>query len=454
VSRTLTLSGFFLAVDLQLPDSKIPAKAIETAYRHLTRITVHTILNPYIAIVTALNINDVENVSDSARKSKAKRLFQRIATIQNQSPNREATIVKAERNRNIPNINSILALLLGGMLLCTEGAYAAKPVAQGNAAKTAKAVPAYATVGNVVITWAEFSRAFNSEARNKFFHGKPSDDVLAAFQREVGNKLVDNILLLKEAKRRKLKPDNAAVKQEMEKFERRLAQNPKWPEIRNRVLPLLTRNLQDENLRTQLEILVRNVPPPTTKQLKEYFDAHPDKFTSPPQNKVSVILIRVDPSSNDEEWRKATEEADGLVKRLRAGEDFAALAREYSGDVTAEDGGDMGYLHSGMLPGLPQQTVDKLQPGETSDPVRLLEGVAIFRLTDRIQPPPLSFESSQQRAKGLWLTEQSDIAWNSLKAKLRTQTPVHIDESRLLPLAATADKPATNDGNALPLKNE
>lgn len=368
--------------------------------------------------------------------------------------------MKAERNRNIPNINSTLALLLGGMLLCTEGALAAKPVAQGNATKSTKsanatnAVPAYATVGNVVITWAEFSRAFNNEARNKFFHGKPSNDVLAAFQREVGNKLVDNVLLAQEAKRRKLKPDNAAVNQELEKYERRLAQNPKWPEIRNRVLPLMTKNLQDENLRTQLEELVRNVPPPTTKQLQEYFDAHPDKFTSPPQNKVSVILIRVDPSSNDEEWHKATEEAAGLVKRLRAGEDFATLARNYSGDITAEEGGDMGYLHSGMLPGLPEQTVNKLQPGETSDPVRLLEGVGIFRLTDRIQPPPLSFEASQQRAKGLWLTEQSDIAWNSLKAKLRKQTPVHIDESRLLPLAATTGKPANNDGNALPLKNE
>jgi len=112
----------------------------------------------------------------------------------------------------------------------------------------------------------------------------------------------------------------------------------------------------------------------------------------------------------------------------------------------------MGYLHTGMLPGLPEQTVSKLQPGETSDPVRLLEGVAIFRLTDRIQPPPLNFEASQHRAKELWLTEQSDIAWNALNAKLRKQTHVHIDESRFLPLPTAAKKPAENDGGALPKK--
>lgn len=359
--------------------------------------------------------------------------------------------MKAERNRNILNIHYLtLALLLGSTLLSAQEGIAAEPVTQGTPpTKTARV---FATVGDTVITWRQYRSAYIDQARNKFFHGKPNDDVLAAFQREVGNKLVDNVLLLKEAKRRKLKPDNAAVNQELQKYDQKFASDPKWPEARKRVLPIITRNLQEENLRNQLEILVRNVPPPTTKQLQQYFADHTDKFTSPPQNKVSIILIRVDPSSTDEEWHKAMEEGEGLVKRLRAGEDFAAMAHDYSGDITAEDGGDMGYLHTGMLPGLPEQTVGKLQPGETSDPVRLMEGVAIFRLTDRIQPPPLSFEASQHRAKELWISEQSDIAWKSLNAKLRKQTPVHIDESRFLPLTAAAEKPAKNDGNALPAK--
>jgi parvulin-like peptidyl-prolyl isomerase len=358
--------------------------------------------------------------------------------------------VKAERNRNT-TINLTLALLLFGMVFFAEGTLAADPVvAQGKG--NTKPVPVFATVGKEVISWREYRNAYNHDAKNRFFHGKPSDDVLAAFQREVGNRLVDDILLLKEAKRRKLKPDNAAINQELQKYEQKYSRDPKWPEARKRVLPKLTKELQDQDLRRQLEALVRNVPPPTTKQLKRYFDANPDKFTSPPQPKVSVILIRVDPSSTNEEWNKATEEAVGLVKRLRAGEDFAKMAREYSGDITADEGGDMGYLHSGMLPGLPEQTVAKLQPGETSDPVRLLEGVAIFRLTDRIQPPPLSFEASQHRAKELWIKEQSDIAWKSLNEKLRKQTPVHIDESRFLPLTPVAAKPE-NDAVA-PAKND
>ena len=362
--------------------------------------------------------------------------------------------MKAETNRTIPNICLSLALLIGAIPFCADAMAASQTDKSSNAksAQSPKTVPVFATVGKDVITWPEYRIELTSKAKNRFFHGRPSDDVLAAFQREVGNTMVDNLLLLQEAKRRKLKPDSAAVKEELQKYDQRYANDPKWPEARKRVLPKITKQLQDDNLRYQLEALVRNVPPPTTKQLREYFDAHPDKFTSPPQNKVSIILIRVDPSSTDEEWHKAMEEGDGLVKRLRAGEDFAKMAREYSGDITAEDGGDMGYLHTGMLPGLPEQTIGKLQPGETSDPVRLMEGVAIFRLIDRIQPPPLNFEASEHRAKELWLTEESDRAWNDLKAKLRKQTPIHIDESRFLPLVSADQKSDKNAGEALPEK--
>jgi parvulin-like peptidyl-prolyl isomerase len=350
--------------------------------------------------------------------------------------------VKAEKTHNILNTKSlVLALLSGGMLLCTQMSMAANPVvAQSSSAP--KKVPVFATVGDDVITWREYRRAYLEEARNKFFHGTPDDNTRAAFQRTVGNKLVNDVLLTQEAKRRKLKPDSAFVDQKIQKYDRKFAKDPKWLEARKRVVPILTKRFENESLPIVLERVVRNVPQPTIKQLKEYFDAYPDKFTSPPQPKVSVILIRVDPSSTTGEWNKAKEEAEGLVKRLRAGEDFATMAKNYSGDITAEDGGDMGYLHAGMLPGLPEQTVSKLQPGDTSDPVRLLEGMAIFRLTDRLQPPPLNFEASQQRAKELWLQEQGDIAWDSLKEKLRSNTTIHIDESRFLPLGSVAETPA------------
>jgi parvulin-like peptidyl-prolyl isomerase len=319
----------------------------------------------------------------------------------------------------------------------------AGPVAPGSSANNIEAsLPIFAKVGKMSITWVDYNNEYADQSRKKFYHGKPTEDAVAAFQREIADTLITNAMLVQEAKRRKLKPDAAFVKQQLDNYERRFAKDPNWPKARARVLPILTERAKNESLRNQVEPLVRKVRPPSVKQLREYYAAHLEKFTAPPQQRVSIILLRMDPSAPNADWQKALEQGQDLVKRLRAGEDFAKLAREYSGDITAENGGDMGYLHEGMLPGMPSMVLSKLQPGETSDPVTLMEGVAIFRLTERKPASINSFEKAKQSVRELWLAEKSDNAWNSLIAKLKKNTPVQMDESHFLPLPATPIKPA------------
>jgi len=123
------------------------------------------------------------------------------------------------------------------------------------------------------------------------------------------------------------------------------------------------------------------------------------------------------------------------------------MAKLYSGDAeTVEQGGDMGYLHGGMLSEMSQLIVSKLKPGEISDPVGLMEGIAIFKLTDRNEPKLNSFEAVRQRARDLYLVDEGERAWKSLIAKLKKNTLIKVDESRYLPLpkpAATSTEPAT-----------
>jgi parvulin-like peptidyl-prolyl isomerase len=369
--------------------------------------------------------------------------------------------VKSKRNSNIKDIKLALVTLIGAMLINIHAIAAdtakeitspsaqdssnKKVITEGQTApdstpKRAGRSPYFAKVGDMLITWVDYNNMYATQASEKFYHAKPSESSVAAFQREIADTLVTNAMLVQEAKRRKLKPDEELIKQQLRQFEQRFANDPNWTESRPRVLPIIAERYQNENLRSKLEDLVRNVPPPSEKQLRKYYAAHPEKFTMPAQQRVSTILLRMDPGAPDADWQKAMEQGEDLVRRLRAGEDFAELARNYSGDVTAEDGGDMGYLHEGILPGLPAETLRKLKPGETSNPVTLMEGVAIFRLTER-QPPKLSsFKEVQARAKELWLIEQRDSAWDSLIARLKKNTTVQVDESRFLPLPDSAKK--------------
>lgn len=327
----------------------------------------------------------------------------------------------AVRRHGAPRIGA--ALTLGWLLLLAAEA------------RAADAVPVFARVGDAVVTQKDYDDALAVASRNKFYHGKPPQEEVARLQREVANSLVDEVLLLREARRRKLQPDAAAVKQQIDGYEARYKTSEMWQKNKATMLPPLKKKLEQNSLLDQLHATVRKLPEPNAAQVRTYYEQHKDKFTEPEQVKVSMILLKVDPSSPQAKWNGAVEEGAAIVKRLRGGADFAQLANLHSGDASASKGGQLDYVHRGMLPEAAQAAVDKLQPGVIAEPVLLLEGVAVLRLDGR-KPAKLNpLPAVQQRAHDLLVRDQADQAWADLLARLHQETPPRIDESRFLPLA-------------------
>jgi parvulin-like peptidyl-prolyl isomerase len=78
-------------------------------------------------------------------------------------------------------------------------------------------------------------------------------------------------------------------------------------------------------------------------------------------------------------------QAEELMVRARAGEDFADLARRYSQDpATKEDGGDLGIFGRGVLPKELEDVVFSLQPGEVRGPIVTPQGLHIVRMIERV----------------------------------------------------------------------
>lgn len=316
------------------------------------------------------------------------------------------------------------------------GANAAPAAASPAAAQHAAPSAPFARVGDTVITHQEYDAAFAQASRGKFYHGKPPEAEIARLQRDVGQGLVDDVLLAREARRRKIQPDAAAVQKQLATYEERYKDSAQWKANRAQVLPGLKARLERDSVMEQLAKQARTVADPTPAQLEQYYQAHKDKFTSPEQVHLQVILLKVDPSSPQSRWDAAMEEAKKIAVRLKGGADFAELARLHSGDPSADKGGDMGYVHHGMLPEPAQKAVDKLKAGEyTAEPVPLLEGVAVFKLQQRKSPTLNKLDVVRERARDLYLRDKGEEAWNALLARLRKDNPVKLDESRFLPLA-------------------
>lgn len=97
--------------------------------------------------------------------------------------------------------------------------------------------------------------------------------------------------------------------------------------------------------------------------------------------RVSHILVAVPDGASSEERTKARAKAENLLKRLRAGEDFAQLAIANSDGQQALQGGDLDWRAGGNLPELFANAVQKLKPGELSPVLENASGYHLLKLT-------------------------------------------------------------------------
>lgn len=298
----------------------------------------------------------------------------------------------------------------------------------------------FAVVGETVISAADFRRALSVAMRKKYYHARPPEAEYMKFQREVGDDVVNRVLLLAEAHRRGIQPDREQIAATVAGYDAQYKNSANWAANRDKMLAAVTPQLENDSRLERFERLVRQVPEPGETVIRAYYDQHKQLFVEPEQIKLAVILLKVDPSARQLAWDGALGEARQLHRKLQAGADFAELARLHSADRSAADGGEMEYTHRGMLPEAVQAVVDKIALHAISEPVQLLEGFAILRLDGRKAAHQRPYEQVKARAAGLWRREQGDARWKALIADLRRRTPVRIDESQYAPARGSADQ--------------
>jgi len=117
----------------------------------------------------------------------------------------------------------------------------------------------------------------------------------------------------------------------------------------------------------------------TPEEVQARYTANSAVYSTPEQTRARHILFRVE--ADDEAAVRA--EAEGVLARVKAGEDFATLAREYSDDSSSAEGGDLGYFGRGAMVPEFDEVAWALAPGETSDLVRTSFGFHIIKVEDR-----------------------------------------------------------------------
>jgi peptidyl-prolyl cis-trans isomerase D len=156
-------------------------------------------------------------------------------------------------------------------------------------------------------------------------------------------------------------------------------------------------------------------------QLKGYYDEQktktPERFIQPEQRRVRHILLQVSDPKDDATVKA---KADSILKRAQSGEDFAALAKQFSQDPgSAQQGGDLGWSERKAFVGPFADAAFGMKEGEITGPVKTQFGYHILKL-DGIQPtnvktfeqakPELETEFRRNEAERLFNGAQDELA--------------------------------------------
>lgn len=168
---------------------------------------------------------------------------------------------------------------------------------------------------------------------------------------------------------------------------------------------------------------------PTDGELQKEYNANLDKFRTPERVEARHILIKSD-ASNDAAMKA---KAEGILKQIQAGGDFAKLAKENSQDPgSAEKGGELGYIVKGQTVPEFEKSAFSLPVGQTSGLVKTTYGYHILQVSKHEQAQLQPFEAVKGQLTADYMQRASTVEMQKLAdkaiAELR-KDPLHPEKA-------------------------
>ena len=178
---------------------------------------------------------------------------------------------------------------------------------------------------------------------------------------------------------------------------------------------------------------------PTPREIEKAYNDSIDLYSTPEQVRASHILFKTE--GKDEAVVRAT--AEKVLQEVKAGGDFAELAKKYSEDEqSAKQGGDLDYFARGKMVPEFDQAAFSLEPGQVSDLVKTQFGFHIIKVTDKkpastrtldeVRPQivdQLSFEKASARAADLAASLEKEIQSPADLDRVATANGLKVQES-------------------------
>jgi len=155
------------------------------------------------------------------------------------------------------------------------------------------------------------------------------------------------------------------------------------------------------------------------RKIAEYYHDNQKEFWESSQVRAKQILILFEKDVSDKIKKKKNKQIKKILAEVKGGKDFAEAAKEYSEDVSASLGGDVGFVKKGQMVPEFEKAVYRLKEGEISGVVETEYGYHIIKAEEIKKGRTIPFKDVKNKIKNILSTSKQESAYKAWISELR-----------------------------------
>ena len=238
------------------------------------------------------------------------------------------------------------------------------------------------------------------------------------------NAIVEEKLQLQEGKKRGLVVDDSAVEAAVKNIEQKNGlqegQLAVMLESEGRSMESYKNHIRDQILVSKVvrfEMSSRvNI---SERRITKYYHNNQKDFWEPGKARVRHILILAEEGLSADKKKEKYLLVKSILREVKGGRDFAAAAKEYSEDISASEGGDVGFVEKGKMVPEFENAVYRMKEGEISDIVETEYGYHIIKVDKVLAGRTLPLKDVKEKIQFILSSKKQKSAYEEWMNELR-----------------------------------
>jgi len=241
------------------------------------------------------------------------------------------------------------------------------------------------------------------------------------------NRLIEEKLILHEAKRIEVTVEDEEVEFRLERVKSNFTTEAEFYKAleASGVTPAKLKQKYREQImmRKMVNELINSRVTINPTDIATYYHGNQQDFATPPTVNFKILLLKPLPERNMQQTEAL---ALKIIDRIKAGEGFDGLVKEYSQGPNIDKGGEMGYMAAdGIIKEL-GETLSKMQPGDVSGIIRTSSGFNIVKLIDAKDAATNTLDEATDVIRERLFQREAELTMREFVAKLKKDAYIDI----------------------------